>query len=182
MEQGIRETGEPFKRLFFALDCAPAQRRAIAQWRRDLGSDIGRPVPSANFHLTLMFVGSVDTVQLPSILAAADGVKVPDEAVMLVLDRLEVWRSAKALVLAPSQTPAALRQLVYALQQALLPLGFVEARDYRPHLTLARDYRGAVPETSTEADFVLRARQFTLFESRKGQYWPLAHWPLLAQA
>lgn len=178
MEQGIGVSGEPFKRLFFALDCAPAQRRAIAQWRSELGAGLGRPVPSANFHLTLMFVGNVATAQLPSILAAAAGVKSPGGALTVELDRLEVWRSAKALVLAPSETPLALRQLVYALQQALLPLGFVEApRDYRAHLTLARDYRGAVPEAMVAADFVIRARHFTLFESRKGRYWPLAQWP-----
>ncbi|MGH8382202.1 RNA 2',3'-cyclic phosphodiesterase [Pseudomonas sp.] len=179
MEQGIRETGEPFKRLFFAVDCTSTQRRAIAQWRSELGMGNGRPVPSAHFHLTLMFLGSVSTAQLPAILAAAAGVKMPGVPLTVELDRLEVWRHARALVLTPSQTPVALRQLVYALQQALLPLGFAEApREYRPHLTLLRHYQGPVPEALVAADFILRARHFTLFESRKGRYWPLAHWPL----
>ena len=179
MEPGIGETGEPFKRLFFALECLPQQRRAIARWRSELDMDTGRPVPSANFHLTLRFVGAAGTAQLPAILAAAAGVKVPGEPLTLVLDRLEVWRSAKALMLVPSQPPAALRQLAYALQQAMLPLGFAQdPRDYRPHLTLARDYRGSEPEALVPAEFVLRARHFTLFESRKSQYWPLAQWPL----
>ncbi len=40
------ESREPFKRLFFALNCAPEQRRAIAQWRNALGLNIGRPVPA----------------------------------------------------------------------------------------------------------------------------------------
>ncbi|MEG1038843.1 MAG: RNA 2',3'-cyclic phosphodiesterase [Pseudomonas sp.] len=177
MAQGIRETGEPFKRLFFALDCTPDQRRALAQWRSELRMEKGRPVPSTNFHLTLMFLGSVDTAQLPAILAAAGAVKVPGQSITVALDRLEVWRSAKALVLAPSETPVALRQLVYSLQQALLPLGFAEApREYRPHLTLARDYQGPPPEALVAADFVLRARHFTLYESRKGRYWPLAQY------
>ncbi|WP_327440391.1 RNA 2',3'-cyclic phosphodiesterase [Pseudomonas donghuensis] len=179
MAPGIGETGEPFKRLFFALDCGPEQRRAIARWRGELDMGAARPVPSANFHLTLMFVGAAGTAQLPAILAAAAGVKVPGELLTLVLDRLEVWRPAKALVLVPSQTPAALRQLAYALQQAMLPLGIVQdPRDYRPHLTLARDYRGSEPEALEPAAFMLRARHFTLFESRKGQYWPLAQWPI----
>ncbi|TDF84469.1 RNA 2',3'-cyclic phosphodiesterase [Pseudomonas sp. H9] len=182
MVQAIRETGEPFKRLFFALDCTPQQRRAIAQWRSELRIEKGRPVPSANFHLTLMFLGAVDTAQLPAILAAAAAVKVPGQAVTVELDRVDVWRPAKALVLTPSETPAALRQLVYALQQALLPLGFAEPpREYRPHLTLARDYQGPPPQALVAADFILRARRFTLFESRKGRYWPLAHWPLLPE-
>lgn len=173
------EQGEPFKRLFFALECEAPQRRAIARWRNDLGTGLGRPVPSANFHLTLLFLGVVPSAQVPAICAAAAAVPVPGKPLNLVLDRLEIWRSAKALVLAPTQTPVALRQLVYALQQAMLPLGFAEdPRDYRAHLTLARDYQGPVPEAMVAADFFLRARHFTLLESRKGHYWPLAQWPL----
>lgn len=37
MNDASREQGEPFKRLFFALPCTAAQRRAIAQWRSALG-------------------------------------------------------------------------------------------------------------------------------------------------
>ncbi|MNJ28922.1 2'-5'-RNA ligase [compost metagenome] len=183
MEQSGRESGEPFKRLFFALECAPTQRRAIAHWRSELGTVLGRPVASANFHLTLMFLGSVATAQLPAVLAAAAQVNVPQKPLTVLLDRLEVWRPAKALVLVPTQPPGALRQLVYGLQQAMLPLGFADApREYRPHLTLARDYHGPVPEAQAAADFSLRARHFTLLESRRGQYLPLAQWSLEAQA
>jgi 2'-5' RNA ligase len=97
----------------------------------------------------------------------------------LLLDRLQVWQRASALVLEAQQTPPALLQLVYSLQQALLPLGVEAAdREYRPHLTLARDYRGQPPEASSAPDFYLAARHFTLYESRKGAYWPLAQWPL----
>ncbi|MDD2058976.1 RNA 2',3'-cyclic phosphodiesterase [Pseudomonas sp. GD03860] len=182
MDLSGRESGEPFKRLFFALECAPAQRRDIAHWRSALGSGLGRPVASANFHLTLMFLGAVSTAQLPAILAAAAQVKVPQKPLTVMLDRLEVWRPAKALVLMPTQPPAALRQLVYTLQQAMLPLGFADApREYRPHLTLARDCHSPVPEAPVAANFTLRARHFTLLESRKGQYWPLAQWPLQVQ-
>lgn len=173
--------GEPFNRLFFALECEAPQRRAIARWRNELGSPLGRAVPSANFHLTLLFLGAVPSAQLPAICAAASAVPVPGKSLSVQLDRLEAWRAARALVLTPTQTPAALRQLVYDLQQAMLPMGFAEApREYRAHLTLARNYHGPVPEAQVAADFYLRARHFTLFESRKGRYWPLAQWPLMA--
>jgi len=46
MVQDIRPSGAPFKRLFFALPVADAQRRAIAQWRRGLELRSGKPVPS----------------------------------------------------------------------------------------------------------------------------------------
>ena len=170
---------EPFKRLFFALPVSDAQRRALAQWRRSLNLRSGKPVPADNFHVTLLFLGDVDTAQVPAICAAVDALKRPATAPRLLLDRLQVWQRAGALVLEPQQTPPALLQLVYGLQQALLPLGVeVASREYRPHLTLSRDYRGQPPEASSAPEFYLSARHFTLYESRKGAYWPLAQWPL----
>ncbi len=178
MVQDIRPSGSPFKRLFFALPVSDAQRRALAQWRRGLNLRSGKPVPAANFHVTLLFLGDVDTAQVPAICAAVDQLALPAMAPRLLLDRLQVWQRAGALVLEPQQTPPALLQLVYGLQQALLPLGVEAAnREYRPHLTLARDYRGQPPEASAP-EFYLAARHFTLYESRKGAYWPLAQWPL----
>ncbi|WP_219059859.1 RNA 2',3'-cyclic phosphodiesterase [Pseudomonas sp. UMAB-08] len=181
MGHEAREQGEPLKRLFFALPCADAQRRAIAQWRRALELSSGRPVPAENFHLTLMFLGSVAVSQIPDICAAAARARTPGQPWTVPLDRLDVWHQSNVLLLAPAQPPTALRQLVYALQQALLPLGFVEAtREFRPHLTLMRDYRAPVPESNTQPDFHLSARHLTLFESHKGRYRPLAEWPLVS--
>ncbi|AYG44576.1 RNA 2',3'-cyclic phosphodiesterase [Pseudomonas sp. Leaf58] len=179
MIQDVRPSGTPFKRLFFALPVSDVQRRALAQWRHGLGLRSGKPVPVANFHVTLLFVGDVEAAQVPAICAAVDQLALPATAPRLLLDRLQVWQRASALVLEAQQTPAALLQLVYGLQQALLPLGVAAAsRDYRPHLTLARDFRGQPPEASSAPDFYLAARHFTLYESRKGAYWPLAQWPL----
>jgi 2'-5' RNA ligase len=180
MTYRTREQGQPLKRLFFALPCAEAQRRAIAQWRSALELSSGRPVPAENFHLTLMFLGSVAVTQIPGICAAAAGVRTPGGSLTVALDRLDVWHRAGVLLLAPAQAPLVLRQLIYALQQALLPLGFVEApREFRPHLTLMRDYRAPIPESNTPPNFHLSARHFTLFESHKGHYRSLAEWPLV---
>jgi len=116
---------------------------------------------------------------VPAICAAVDNLARPAAPLRLLLDQLKAWPRANVLVLEPQDTPAALRQLVYGLQQALLPMGVAEqAREYRPHLTLSREFRGQAPEASVAPDFFVTARQFTLYESRKGQYWPLAQWPL----
>ncbi|WP_347927279.1 RNA 2',3'-cyclic phosphodiesterase [Pseudomonas helvetica] len=181
MNNGPREQGEPFKRLFFALPCATAQRRAIAQWRSALRLTSGRPVPAENFHLTLMFLGAVAVTQIPDICAAAAQVRTPGERLTVSLDQLDAWRRAGVLLLAPTQSSLPLRQLVYALQQAMLPLGFADApREYRPHLTLMRDFREPVPESETPPDFHLSAGHFALFESHKGRYRALAEWPLVS--
>jgi 2'-5' RNA ligase len=83
------------------------------------------------------------------------------------------------LVLAPDQAPPELLRLVYALEQAMLPFGFADApKEFRPHLTLMRDYREPVPEAPIPPEFFLRAEHFTLFESYKGRYRAVAQWPL----
>ncbi|MGV8844790.1 MAG: RNA 2',3'-cyclic phosphodiesterase [Pseudomonas sp.] len=183
MSYDSREQPEPFKHLFFALPCAPAQRRTIARWRNALELRNGRPVPAENFHLTLMFLGSIAVMQIPAICAAAANVRTPGEPLTVPLNRLDVWRRSAVLLLASEQEPLALRQFVYALQQALLPLGFVDApREFRAHLTLMRDYREPVPESNTPPCFHLRAERFCLFESHQGRYRQLAEWPLARQA
>ncbi|AUY32599.1 RNA 2',3'-cyclic phosphodiesterase [Pseudomonas sp. PONIH3] len=179
MIQDVRPSGAPFKRLFFALSLGEEQRRGISQWRRGLGLRGGKPVPSENFHVTLLFLGDVDAAQVPAVCAVVDALRLPEAKLRLVLDQLQVWPRASALVLAPAQAPLALRQLVYDLQQALLPLGIEPSvREYRPHLTLSRDFREPLPEAGEAPTFHLVARHFTLYESRKGRYWPLAEWSL----
>ncbi|MDN3224476.1 RNA 2',3'-cyclic phosphodiesterase [Pseudomonas nunensis] len=175
------ESHEPFKRLFFALSCAPEQRRAIAQWRGALQLRSGRPVPAENFHLTLKFLGAVGVAQIADICTAAAKVRVPGVALRVVLDRVDVWRKHGVLVLASEQAPPELLRLLYALEQAMLPFGFEDSpKEFRPHLTLMRDYRLPVPESEKPPEFILRAEHFTLFESHKGRYRALAEWPLIA--
>ncbi|MHC8320780.1 RNA 2',3'-cyclic phosphodiesterase [Pseudomonas sp. GB2N2] len=174
------ETPKPVKRLFFALNCPPEQRKAIAQWRAALQLRNGRPVPAENFHLTLLFLGAVGVAQIAEICAAAAKVRVPGVPLRIALDRLDVWRRAGALVLAAEQAPPELLRLVYALEQAMLPFGFEDApKEFRPHLTLMRDYGAPVPESATPPEFFLRADRFVLFESHKGHYRALAEWPLV---
>ena len=171
---------EEAKRLFFALDCPAVQRKAIAQWRGELGLRTGKPVPADNFHLTLLFIGAVPLAQINEVCEAAGQVRTPGEALRIPLDRLQVWHRPGVLSLAPEQAPPALLRLVYALEQAMLPFGFEETpREFRPHLTLARDFRAPEPESATPPEFFLHAERFALFESHKGRYRILQDWPLI---
>jgi 2'-5' RNA ligase len=162
---------EPQSRLFFALGCPPALKKTISQWRTSLQLRTGRPVPTANFHLTLLFLGSVSTSRIAEICRAASTVKVPGKPLNVVLDRLDVWRTSKVLVLTPKDAPPELMRLSYALEQAMLPFGQEQEHPvFRPHLTLARDYRSSVPEACSPPEFFLRADRFALYASHKGQY------------
>jgi 2''-5'' RNA ligase len=175
------ESHEPLKRLFFALNCTPQQRRAIAQWRSALELRNGRPVPVENFHLTLKFLGGCRSRRKSPISARPlPTFEPPGVPLRVALDRLDVWRRAGVLVLASEQASPQLLRLVYALEQAMLPFGFEDSpKEFRPHLTLMRDYRVPVPESATPPEFYLRADHFTLFESHKGRYRALAEWPLV---
>jgi 2'-5' RNA ligase len=176
----MRLSVEPQSRLFFALECSPTLRKTISQWRTSLSLRIGRPVPAANFHLTLLFLGSVDQTRIAAICTVASKITVPGKPLTVVLDRLEVWRKSNALVLTSGDAPPELMRLSYAIEQAMLPYGHdQEHREFRPHLTLSRDYRSPVPEADIEPEFFLRADRFALYESHKGQYRVIADWPLV---
>jgi len=174
---------EQQSRLFFALTCSPSLRKAISEWRASLSLRVGRPVPAANFHLTLLFLGSVDQAQIANICAAASIVKMPGKPLTVVLNRLEVWRKSKAMVLTPGDAPPEVMRLAYALEQAMLRFGQdQEHKEFRPHLTLARDYQSGVPEADNPPEFFLRADRFALYESYKGRYRVITEWPLVPSA
>lgn len=99
---------------------------------------------------------------------------------MVILDSLEVSRKSQALVLTPEDPHPELMRLSYALEQAMLAYGQDQARrEFRPHLTLARDFQAPVPEANSPPEFFLRADRFSLYESHKEQYRIIAEWPLV---
>ncbi|MBF7142666.1 MULTISPECIES: RNA 2',3'-cyclic phosphodiesterase [Pseudomonas] len=174
-----RPPGQPFKRLFFAMAFPGPQAKAIARWRNSLNLGNARRVPAANFHITLLFLGDVSVELLPAVVAAADSVTRPTRPLRVVLDTLEAWHRSSVLALTADQPPAPLLRLAYDLQQAMQPLGLTpELQGYRPHLTLARDFRNPAPEAVEPPEFWLTGTHFALFESRKGQYLPVQEWSL----
>jgi 2'-5' RNA ligase len=99
-------------------------------------------VPGAKLHLTLHFLGSQPRALLP---ALEQALAVPFTPFDLAFGTPEVWPHGAA-VLAPSVTPQALLDLHAALGPALLSVGIpLEERQFRPHVTLGRRARGAVP-------------------------------------
>lgn len=159
-------------RLFTALWPSAAVRAALltqrARWVLPAGA---RPVAPAKLHITLHFLGSQPVELIPALRGALAGPVVPFE---LQLDRAEVWPNGVAL-LAPAEPPAALDVVHHAQADALRALGLkVERRRYRPHLTLARDARGATPPAECGA-IVWPVHELVLVQSLPdGRYQPLA--------
>ena len=142
MPAGSSDPAKPL-RLFVALWPEGEIQDAIAAWQGSWHWPASVAlVKTERLHLTLHFLGNVQSEQVPRLLS---GLRVGFEPLALLLDRAEIWPKGLA-VLRPVGAPLALRHLHEALGSALTGLGLpLEARTFRPHVTLARRAFGAVP-------------------------------------
>ena len=152
-------------RLFLALWPAPEEsdrlREYFRQWTWPKGST---PVQADRMHLTLHFIGAVPAAHVPEIGA---GLQVPIRPCELRPTQAAIWPRGIA-VLQATQIPDGLAQLHADLARALRALGLpVEARRFRPHLTLARRAAGAVPP-AVAPDLRWRVDAYALVESVLG--------------
>jgi RNA 2',3'-cyclic 3'-phosphodiesterase len=133
----------PPMRLFTALWPDPVMRAAIAThqqaWAWPPRAAVVKP---ERLYLTLHFLGEVPAQRLSELV---EGLHAPFQPFTLELRHSEVWPNGVA-VLQPERVPDALALLHAVMGQAVAGLGVaVEARPYRPHVTLARRARGARP-------------------------------------
>jgi 2'-5' RNA ligase len=108
----------------------------------------GRAVPSANLHVTLVFLGSVPEARLELLGSIARSVATafPSHAVpvTVTLTAVEHWKRAQLLCAVadkaePAPSGGALSALVEALREQLLREGFApDLKPFRAHVTLAR--------------------------------------------
>lgn len=131
-----------YLRLFLALCPDSKAVQALAGHASTWGwPDQCQRYAPADWHVTLHFLGNVPEQRLPELLAALE---IPFEPFKLVLDRTELWPRGLAVMTA-SHVPDALVALHGRLGRAVSELGIaVEARRYRPHITLARRAQAAL--------------------------------------
>jgi RNA 2',3'-cyclic 3'-phosphodiesterase len=139
-----------------------AMAHAIRKAARASG---GRPVPVANLHVTVAFLGSVAERRLGELAAIARGA-VPGGSLELAFDRLEYWRAAQLLCALPTEVPAAIAALSRGLQDALAASGFApDLKPFRPHVTVVR--KVPRPGPSEKIDPVAWSfKELALIESR----------------
>ncbi len=154
-------------RLFLALWPDPDVRHQLRMWRDAWTWPRGAaPVHGDKLHVTLHFLGAQPSQRLPELL---DGFQVPFTPFSLQFGRAAVWHNGVA-VLEPSAQPPALLDLHAQLSQALIKLGLQpEARQYRPHVTMARRAAGAgLPQDGPPIDWHID--RYVLVESAGGSY------------
>jgi 2'-5' RNA ligase len=171
-------------RLFFALWPGDDLRHSIHQLTGQIRKQQrgqGRPVPEANLHITLAFLGNVAADKLDCIRAAAD--KVQGEAFSLTLTELEYRKRQRMLWLCPATTPSILVQLYADLMAQLNECDIaLEQRAYLAHMTLMRklDRWHAVkpppPMPWDVGDFVLVQ---SVQQDDHVQYQVIERWPLV---
>jgi 2'-5' RNA ligase len=137
-------------RLFVAVDLGAAVRRALDELERELkplARDV-RWVAPENAHLTLAFLGSMEEALVPELAKALGEVAAGAAPLQLRLQGGGAFgssRKPRVLWVGVEGDVARLQALHERTGAALQPFGYQpEAREYRPHLTLARarDPRG----------------------------------------
>jgi RNA 2',3'-cyclic 3'-phosphodiesterase len=98
----------------------------------------GRPVPAANLHVTLAFLGSVPERRLGELAEIARGAAAGG-GLEIAFDHVEYWRAAQLLCALPVEAPAPVTALARRLQDVFAASGFApDLKPFRPHVTLAR--------------------------------------------
>ncbi|MDQ4058058.1 MAG: RNA 2',3'-cyclic phosphodiesterase [Actinomycetota bacterium] len=136
-------------RLFVAVDVPTEQREALAAALAPRRSRLegARWTKPENQHVTLKFLGWVDSARLDDVSAALGPVGRSHRAAPLSLTGLGAFpseRRARVLWVGLEDPTGLLPRLATATDEALAPLGFErESRAFSPHLTLARLKRPA---------------------------------------
>ncbi|HWP94762.1 MAG TPA: RNA 2',3'-cyclic phosphodiesterase [Gammaproteobacteria bacterium] len=178
------------RRLFFALWPDDAVREALRrETRHAVRRSGGRPVPVANLHLTLRFLGNVAAERVEAVFAVAAGIT-GIAATSLQLDRYGWFPQARVFWLGTDTVPAPLAALAGRLEAGLVAAGFEpEPRPFQAHVTLARKVARA-PAVEPPHPVTWPVYDFALIEShtaRRGACyevvgrWPLAGAPAVAR-
>lgn len=161
-------------RLFVALPLPDGVRAALAGYlERCAGlAPEQRWAPPANLHLTLHFLGWVETEPMARVTAELAGVRRPPFRLQIGgLGRFGTAARPRVLWVAVTAGREALAALAAEVALACRRAGVVgDERPYNPHLTLCRVRPGTRLPPLPEPDPLPAwdARSFTLFESRPG--------------
>ena len=172
-------------RLFFGFDLAPETKASIADWRDRYVVADGRPVPPANFHITLAFLGQVDGKLMERLCDSVDEQRnaLRPGPLSITLDGVGYFSSPGAYWLGTGADTGYLATIARKLGSIGQRFGARRERQvYVPHVTLYRRCTSPPPAPIVDPRFLLALNEVTLFESRSGRggvvYEPRAVWAL----
>lgn len=175
-------------RLFFALWPQEEVRKQLARLARRMADQCGgRCMRPENLHLTLAFIGQVDSSIVPVLSQA--GSAIHHTSFDLLLDRLHYWKKGSIISAGISQLCCELMVLVQDLQDQFSAAGIrYNTVKFVPHVTLVRNAKQEpeqehFPETIPPIAWT--ASRWSLLQSRLTPHGPiyqsLADWVLASQ-
>jgi 2'-5' RNA ligase len=176
-------------RVFFGLELDATTTLRVADWRDRQLACSGQPVPPANFHITLAFIGPLSGPAIERLCLSVDE-WVRRSVVCgatLHLDRAGYWHKPGIYWLGPTTWPEHLTRLAQKFSILGSAVGGKRDRNpFQPHITLFRRCSAAPPAPALVPSIALTYQHFSLFESRQGRrgvsYHVLQDWDLVPTA
>lgn len=159
-------------RVFFGLELDPTTAMHVADWRDRQLSPVGTPVPLANFHITLAFLGALENPALERLCLSVDDWLAGRATcgATLQLDRTGYLQTPGIYWLGPTDWPAHLTQLAQKLNSLGGAVGAKRDRNpFLPHISLFRRCAVAPPAPAYPPAIAMAYERVTLFESRRGK-------------
>ncbi len=150
----------PVIRAFIAIELPPSIQDGLRKVILQLSpvTRIVRWVPPENIHLTLKFLGDVDSSKIPLLQTALRKETARCQPFDIQVSGLGAFPNARRprVIWVSVQAPAVLGTLVQGVETATIPLGFpTEDRPFSPHLTLGRVSQHATPDEVSALGSVL---------------------------
>ena len=125
------------KRTFFALWPDDDTRDKLVEVCKKLPPGTGRIVPARNLHITLAFLGPLDSTVVDLLRRGAAAITAGRFS--LVLEETGWWRKPRVVWIGARDAPDTLLKLVSDINSLLLSQDIrPDDRPYQPHLTIAR--------------------------------------------
>ncbi len=129
------------KRLFLALWPDSETRSTICKLTQHPDLKYGKLVAKHNYHITLVFIGSVPDTLIPELSLRFNAVTI--NPFVTTFDAIEYWSKPKVLCLTSSHPSERLMGLAANLDIIVRECGIeTDSRAYQPHITLARKVHG----------------------------------------
>lgn len=125
-------------RVFFAIFPNEFVQKQLARQTKILEPTCGgRKVRTQNFHLTLLFLGDVNTHRIETLQQTVRNILA--KKFVLSLNKICYWKRNQIIYIQANQFPTELFFLVDSLKIALSEAGFLfDKYTYKPHVTLIR--------------------------------------------
>jgi len=178
-----KEMPYQLRKLFFAIDISDKDKAMLTQWRNNNLVLPYQAISTDNFHITLAFLGKINSQQQQSLILFADEInkKISVDKRRLVIDHYGLFKKPKVLYLGLNTVPIWLSELAKQLSEKAIQLDiFQESRPYCPHLSIYRKAKNLTAYLPCE--LTLTINSFSLYQSissSKGvKYSPLKTWLL----